>query len=130
MMPKGTIVHELSIADSIVKTVLHEMDKGGFPRVLSVTVRIGALTDIVPDSLEFGFDAIKRDTALHDTKLIMEQVPIKAICSGCQHEFEVEEFAFRCPACESHDVHMTRGNELDIACIEVDEPLDSSTGSS
>jgi hydrogenase nickel incorporation protein HypA/HybF len=114
-------MHELSIASSIVDTVLMEIEKQNLKKVLSVKIRVGVLTDIVPDSLLFGFDALTADTVLADTKLEIETVPIKGICSGCNNYFEVEEFTFVCPNCSSYDIEMKQGNELDIAHLEVED---------
>jgi hydrogenase nickel incorporation protein HypA/HybF len=114
-------MHELSIASSIVDTVLKEIDKQNLKKVLVIKLRVGVLTDIVPDSLLFGFEALTSDTVLKDTKLEIETVPIKGVCNECSNYFEVEEFTFVCPNCSSYDIEMKQGNELDIAHLEVDD---------
>ncbi|UCG61124.1 MAG: hydrogenase maturation nickel metallochaperone HypA [Candidatus Zixiibacteriota bacterium] len=51
-------MHELAIANSIMNTVLTEADKQNLKSIIAVGLRIGALTDVVPEALEFGFGAL------------------------------------------------------------------------
>ena len=114
-------MHELAIANSIVNTVLEEAKKQNFGSVVAVGLRIGALTDVVPEALEFSFSAITAGTLLEGTRLEIEDVPVKGACNGCGKTFEVERFCFVCPECSASDIKVERGQELDIAYIEVDD---------
>ena len=114
-------MHELSIASSIVNTVLQEIESRNLKKVSLISLRIGALTDIVSDSLQFGFEVIKKDTALAKTKLHIETLPVKGCCNNCQKSFEVVEFIFICPNCSSSDINMNQGDELEIAYIETED---------
>jgi hydrogenase nickel incorporation protein HypA/HybF len=113
-------MHELSIAQSIHEHVVKEINKRDLKNVSIIALRIGALTDIVPDSLEFGFDAIKKDTILDKTVLDIEIIPVSGVCKSCKKNFEVLEFVFVCPDCSSYDIKTENGTELDIAYLEVD----------
>jgi hydrogenase nickel incorporation protein HypA/HybF len=113
-------MHELAIADNIVTAVLKEMDSRRLGTVSTVAVRVGALTDIVSESLEFGFDVLIRDTALATAKLRIERIPVRGNCRSCGRHFEVDEFIFVCPECASVDIEITQGTELDIAYLEVE----------
>jgi len=115
-------VHELAIADSIVKTVLGEMTRRRLSRIEAVGLRIGALSDIVPEALEFGFRALTADTILADTRLDIERIPVRGHCSKCHVDFEVEKFVFICPECGAVEVKVSQGTELDVAYLEIDEP--------
>ena len=112
-------MHELSIAQSIFKTVLGEMEKNQVKSVEKIGLRIGKLSGILPDALEFSFDAIKSDTALAQTTLEMEIVPIQGKCHDCEETFTVEDFIFACPHCSSGHIEIERGQELEIAYLEV-----------
>ncbi len=112
-------MHELAIAQSIVSAVESEVKRQSLPTVTHIAVRVGALSDIVPDALIFNFEAITRDTPFEQTKLIVEHVELKARCKVCNHAFEVENLFFSCPNCDSGQVELTQGEELDISYIEV-----------
>lgn len=114
-------MHELAVADNIITAVLKEMGDRRLASVAAIAVRVGALTDIVPESLEFGFEVLIRDTALASTRLKIERVPVKGHCRACLKPFEVHEFIFVCPECQSVDIEVTQGTELDIAYLEVED---------
>jgi hydrogenase nickel incorporation protein HypA/HybF len=117
-------MHELAIAESIIKTVLDEAERRKLGYIKKIAVRVGALTDIVPDALRFGFEAASIDTPLQGTTLEINTIPVAGKCRNCGRGFEVEEHVFVCPDCESFDIEMTRGDELGIEYIEVDDGSD------
>ncbi len=117
-------MHELSIADSIVKTVLGEMSRRHLRRIEAIGLRIGALSDIVPEALEFGFQALTADTLLAGVRLEIEHIPVRGHCNNCHQDFEVQKFIFVCPQCGAVEVKVSQGTELDIAYLEIDEPTE------
>jgi hydrogenase nickel incorporation protein HypA/HybF len=112
-------VHELSIAQSVVDIVLQHVpdDRGG--EVRTVHVRVGRLSGVVPDSLEFCFEAIVRDTRFAGARLAIESVPVRCRCARCESSFEVEPPAFFCPGCGQSGVEVLAGNELQVVGIEL-----------
>ncbi len=123
-------MHELSIAQSILNTVLQEKTSRQLPHILKIVVHIGALSDVVPEALKFGFDAIKQDTALAETELHIEIIPVRGQCKACGNDFDVQNFVFTCPHCQSGQIQMVRGDELHIAYLEVEETPSTGTDSS
>ena len=114
-------MHELSIATSILNTVLHEMQNRNLVQVNAIVTRIGSFSTIEPDSLQFCFEAIKADTPLAKTELKIETVPLECKCRACDHEFAVESYVFTCPSCHSTQLEIVKGEELDIAYLEVED---------
>jgi hydrogenase nickel incorporation protein HypA/HybF len=114
-------MHELSIATSIVETVLQEIARKNLPPVQAIAVRLGALSSIDPEALRFGFDSIISETPLAQTKLEIEFVPVQGKCRACRREFAVEDFVFACPFCRSGQIEVTQGEELDVAYLEVED---------
>jgi len=113
-------MHELAVAQAIIEKVEQWRQSEGGLRISAVGVRIGLLTDLVPDSLEFGFEALTSGTRFENTRLEIERVPITGRCAGCGQSFTVESFLFVCPECGGRDVALLSGNELDISylCVE------------
>ena len=111
-------MHEMSIAGAVVATV--EKHAEGRP-TSSVTLRVGRLRQVVPESLEFYFEFVARGTVCEGATLVLEVIPGQLTCSACGHEWELDEPAFWCPACASSDVRITAGNELELDSIEVEE---------
>ena len=112
-------MHELALATSIIDSVLHEVQRQNLPPVQTIALRIGPLSNVDPEALRFGFESIVSDTPLARAKLEIEFVPVRGKCRACQHEFAVPDFVFACPQCNSGQIETTRGDELDIAYLEV-----------
>ena len=113
-------MHELALADSIVQIVEREMKKYPGSKVLKVAIKLGALHEIVPDALQFGFDTMTMNTALAGAQLEIERIPIKGRCRKCGHEIVIEEYIFICPDCYSGDIEMTQGDAPEITHLEIE----------
>jgi len=111
-------MHELSIAQSIIDIVAAEMSKNRLSRVEAITLRIGEMTQIMPDALVFGFECLSRQTVLEGAGLIIESVPARGYCTRCAREFEVKDWHFSCPLCGQGTVDIVSGRELDVVSIE------------
>ena len=112
-------MHELSVASAVLDTALrHAEDR----RVLVVTLRIGHLRQVIPDSLAFYFDIVARDTPAEGARLEQVVVPARLRCGGCSDEWDMEGTPeFRCPRCADGKVEVIAGNELEVDSIEVEE---------
>lgn len=113
-------MHELGITRSIVDIAERTAREQGAERVLSVTVAIGELSGVVPESVEFCFEACAKETLLEGARLIIDRIPGKGMCRTCGAEFILAPYSFACPACESFSVERLQGNELKVIELEVD----------
>jgi hydrogenase nickel incorporation protein HypA/HybF len=114
-------MHELALARAVLDVAREHAD--GRP-VESVEVRVGALRQVVPDSLAFAFGVLARDTPLEGARLRVEQVPVRIRCAGCAGQAELDGFPLACPACGSRDVRVIAGEEFVVQSLEVcDGPL-------
>jgi hydrogenase nickel incorporation protein HypA/HybF len=114
-------MHELSIAQSILEIVAQYVPREAMADVRSVRVRVGSLSGIVPDSLEFSFSAIVSGTPLGSARLDIERVPALCRCEGCKAEFEATDFVFVCPGCGGINVRLMSGSELRVVDIELED---------
>jgi len=114
-------MHEFSLAQNIYDIVLETVRKENVDKVHSIKLEIGKLMAVVPESLLFCFEMISEGTPLEDTKLEIDEVPVKAHCQKCRKEFEVGEFLFICPHCESRDLTVISGKDMFIKSLEVDK---------
>jgi hydrogenase nickel incorporation protein HypA/HybF len=112
-------MHELSLSSAIVDTVIRHAD--GRP-VTAVQMRIGALRQVVPDSLAFYFDIVSRDTVCEGARLEQAFVPVRLRCDACTREWEIDFPIFLCPSCETGgEVQIVAGEEFEVESIEVEE---------
>ena len=65
-------MHELSIAASLLVAVRKEVAMRPGTRALVVGLKIGQLAGVDPDSLQFGFDALVKDSDLDPLRLEVE----------------------------------------------------------
>jgi hydrogenase nickel incorporation protein HypA/HybF len=90
-------------------------------RVTVVSLRVGRLRQVVPDTLDFYFGFVARDTVCEGARLEMEVVDAALRCNVCGHEWAIEIPAFRCPSCAGSDVAVAAGDEFEVESIEVEE---------
>jgi hydrogenase nickel incorporation protein HypA/HybF len=117
-------MHELSVAQGIVEIVRQHVPPGQTADVTAVRVRIGSVSGIVADSLEFCFGALIAGTDLSRAKLQIEQVPSVCACRDCGARFEPEALIFLCPSCGGGRVQILSGTDLQVVHVELDEAGD------
>lgn len=112
-------MHELSIAGNIVDIVERSVASAPPAPVLRVTVRVGRLSGIVRESLEFCFEAVTAGTRLEGARLVTEDVPVRLRCGACGHLSMTDDISFACAACGSSDVTLESGTELQVVEVEL-----------
>ena len=65
-------MHELGIAASVLDAVRKEVAMRPGTRAIAVGLRIGRLAGLDPESLQFGFDALVKDSDLDPLRLDVE----------------------------------------------------------
>ena len=88
-------------------------------RVEKINIKVGKLSAIVNDSLNFCFEIASKDTPLDGAQLVIEEIPIIARCITCEKEWTIDSPVFSCPLCEGGDIKLLSGRELDIESIEL-----------
>ena len=108
-------MHELAITQSVVDAVVDKLDGAG---VRSLTLEIGRLSGVVPDSVRFCFDIVAAGTSLEGAELTILEPSGAGVCRTCGGEFTMEDAFPLCP-CGSADVEVTAGRQLKIRSVEV-----------
>ena len=111
-------MHELSLAGAVIDTATRHADGR---RITAVHLRVGHLRQVVPDSLQFCFGMVARESVCEGARLELEVIPAVLRCRACAHEWTIEEPPFRCPGCAGGDVSPVRGEELEVESIEIEE---------
>jgi hydrogenase nickel insertion protein HypA len=65
-------VHELSIAQALVRMLAEEAARHGTNRIVSVRLRLGRLSGIVGEALTFAFDVAAQGTVAEGARLHIE----------------------------------------------------------
>jgi hydrogenase nickel incorporation protein HypA/HybF len=115
-------MHEVGIASSILECVAAEAQRRPDIQVIAVGVRIGELSNVDKDALDFAFEALTRETPFENLKLQVEWCPRRQKCITCAEEYNVKDLELACPKCGSYHSTCISGTELDIAYLELEEP--------
>jgi hydrogenase nickel insertion protein HypA len=117
----GEIMHESSIAHSILEIIDEQCAENACAVVDAITVRLGKATGVMPESLLFAFDALKEPTKAKNAKMTIEIVPVGGTCNSCGRDFNVpgSPYVFSCPLCGSSSFEITRGREMEISDMEM-----------
>lgn len=113
-------MHELAITENLFEIIFEQIKKHQVKKILKVKVKVGELTAVIPDCLQFCFDTLKEGTILKEASLDIEMVPLKAKCKKCKKDFPVKEFHFICPFCKGKEIEIISGRELFIENLEVE----------
>jgi hydrogenase nickel incorporation protein HypA/HybF len=113
-------MHELSIMQSALDQVLDKARQAGANRVHAIRLRIGALSGVVPDALQFAFEALADGTPAQGAQLLIEDVPARFWCAACSHEFEAARMFAECPGCHRPSSELRAGREMELTSLEVD----------
>lgn len=119
-------MHELSLSGAIVNTVVkHAQER----TVSVVSLRVGALRQVVPDTLEFYFGFVAKGTVCEGARLEQELVPARVRCTSCGREWELDMPIFICTDCaDAGQVEVASGNEFEVESIEVKEEACTAQG--
>lgn len=134
-------MHELALADSVVKAALSAADDNGMDRIKRIVVKIGELQQIRRDLFEFSLTAVlpAQDARLAGVKFDISEEPVRFQCRFCSTDYSRDEagidndgdqgeaihfipelsHAFaRCPSCGSPDFEIRAGRGITLERIE------------
>lgn len=115
-------MHEMSIAAAIAEQVLAVAQENNLAKVTQVRLRVGELRLIVPEALAVAWEAVREGTPAAAADLEMTEVPARARCRKCGHEYHPEWPVFLCPQCEQASVEILAGEELLLEEIVGEDP--------
>jgi hydrogenase nickel incorporation protein HypA/HybF len=111
-------MHEVSIMQSVLDTVERIAQEQKLERVTALYLRVGILSGVVRESLEFAFEALSDDTCAAGAEMVIETVPAIFRCTKCGKEHHFVKFQFDCPDCQGPLTLAGGGRDLEITRIE------------
>ena len=100
-------------------TAVRQTRAAGGTRIHIVRLRVGRLSGVVTEALEFAFEALRPGTPAANARLEIETVPAAMWCALCRTEFESPEFLCECPTCGSVSGELRRGREMELVSMEI-----------
>jgi hydrogenase nickel incorporation protein HypA/HybF len=115
-------MHELSIAISLIEAAEEEIDRLGGVRVRAIHIKLGPLSGVVREALEFSYQVACQNTPLEGSHLVIEDVPVLIDCPACKAPREIVSLeSFRCVACGAAGGAVLQGRELQVSALEITE---------
>ena len=116
-------VHELSLMEGVLNMVRENAGQNNICRINKVNLVIGKLAMVLPDSLQFCFQALSSQEELFQNALLeIEERDAVIRCAVCEQEFTMEDgWCFVCPSCEGIDVAIISGREMYLDYYEGDD---------
>ncbi|MFM9033723.1 MAG: hydrogenase maturation nickel metallochaperone HypA [Mycobacterium sp.] len=110
-------MHELSLCQAIAGVVKpHAAGR----RVDVVRLRVGALRQVVPETLSFCWTLVRDHADMPGAELELELVPARVDCRDCGRQSEIESrWSVACPQCHSADVALVAGEEFLVTSVDV-----------
>jgi hydrogenase nickel incorporation protein HypA/HybF len=115
-------MHELPVTESIVRIAVEEAEKHNVKRINNIKLKVGELSGLVSECIQYYFDIISKGTKAEGAKLIIDKISITMKCCNCNFSGDTKEFINnKCPSCESLEMKMSGGHEFYMDSMEVDE---------
>lgn len=121
--PEDSSMHELSIAVSLIDLATEAVEDAGLTGPVQVVrLRIGALSGVVVEALEFAWDTAAERTICEGSQLEIERIPARIHCEFCNDETVLDDPpVFVCGHCGKAADDVLAGKELDLMALELEE---------
>lgn len=130
-------MHEFSLAQAIVETVLQAASQHGASAVEEVNLEVGEVALVNMEQLEWHIQMLTQATAADGVRIGWRIVPARILCLECGYEgvvghreldpsFHYEIPILECPECESANTKIVSGRELRVVDIHARFPEQAS----
>lgn len=122
-------MHEASIAQAIVDTILDQAKKQNAKAVQSVQIEIGELTFLNEEQVGFWVKLGLENTLASDADIQFKRIKARLKCGACEFEgdlgvvedpvYHMRLPTFACPQCKSADIRISQGKEAIVRSIRI-----------
>lgn len=112
-------MHEVSIMEQTLNIAIANAQSQNARKIHRLKMRIGTMSGVVPESLEFAFDVVTKGTMAEGATFEIESIPVRCYCEKCQTTFNPTDFFYQCPNCENLVYQSLAGKEIELASLEV-----------
>ena len=113
-------MHELSLTQNLIEIAEEHARRENATVITSVTMEIGALSGVMPEAVEFAFEACTKNTLAEGALLEIRHIPALGRCQKCGQECEMESLLDGCSACGSYALDILKGQEMALIELEID----------
>jgi hydrogenase nickel incorporation protein HypA/HybF len=118
----------MGITQGILDASFQAARDAGATQITEIRISVGELTEVVEFALQFAFEALTPGTMAEGATLVVTHIAAKSHCKVCDADFEHDRFQMLCPTCDSFEVTLLHGRELQIDSIETEDDEPDSAG--
>lgn len=112
-------MHEVGLMQTAIQMAEEQARASGARQIHTLRLRVGRMSGVVPEALEFAFDIVARGTLAEGARLEIESTPALCWCAACAAVFETDDLSFQCPHCGTFSTELRGGTEMQLSSIEV-----------
>ncbi|MDT8440079.1 MAG: hydrogenase maturation nickel metallochaperone HypA [Desulfuromonadales bacterium] len=113
-------MHELSLTQSLIEIAVEHARREGARAITAVTLEIGALSGVIPEAVEFAFEACSKGTLAEGALLRIEAVDGLGYCRDCDREWPMTNLTDPCPQCGAFALEVRQGQEMTLIEMEIE----------
>lgn len=113
-------MHERSLVKGLIEQVLEEGKSRGLGQIHEIRIEIGEFSGVEPRLVKSAFDEMAGEYWPTPVQLVVDLIPLTAVCQACHETFGVTGFRFICPQCGGGEVTITGGEELRLVSLRAE----------
>lgn len=114
-------MHEMGIMKEVLTVALDFAERNSAQKVLTISLEVGALSDIVPRFAQMFFTMLAKDTMAEEAKIEIDTIPARVRCRQCGEamELEIGDLIQICPHCAGKELGLISGREFRVRSMEI-----------
>lgn len=116
-------MHEMALIENVLRIVNGEGKKANAEKILSITIRMGEYSDVVPRILREYFAIASKGSIAEGAKIILNRVPAVMKCRECGWKGSVQHGNVVCGECQSTNLQLISGREFIVESLEAQQCL-------
>ena len=113
-------MHELGLTQNLIEIALEHAEREGARTISSLVLEIGTLSGVIPEAVEFAFEACSQGTIAAGATLEIRHVPGIGHCPECGEQTQLESLTDCCSHCGGYGLEILQGQEMALIEMEID----------
>lgn len=113
-------MHELSLTQNLIEIAEQHARREDAKTITCIAMEIGALSGVIPEAVEFAFEACTKGTMAEGATLEIVRVPAIGHCQECDAESQMESLTDGCAECGSFALNIISGQEMTLTEMEIE----------
>ena len=113
-------MHELSLAEEVIRIAEYEAGRNNAGLVSEITIEAGIFSGVEIDAFRSALEIASGDTVVSGASLKIILNKGQGYCKICKMEFEMDNRIDTCPVCDSFPSEIRRGYEFRVVSLVVE----------